>query len=234
MEAYFPSKSLDPLDPEACREECRRFLELLEPDGVFCFQTLDDAKVKNFKARPGLVTQWHSKFDEACWGKLQEYNGRGSGCYVTVNATDGLGRTKDNIVRVRALFIDCDVPKHPKEMPPDWHLPPDICVIRDVEHAHFYWLTADLETADFETMQKALIKYYGSDPSICDLPRVMRLPGLFHRKGAPIMVTLLERGTNAEAASPHSDGAGSEGADGENPGGDHEGVWPPGDSPWAE
>jgi hypothetical protein len=49
-----------------------------------------------------------------------------------------------------------------------------------------------LELADFSTLQKALAEHYGTDSSVHDLPRVMRLPGFYHCKADLMMVQLLE------------------------------------------
>jgi len=57
---------------------------------------------------------------------------------------------------------------------------------------HLYWLVNDVALSDFGTLQQALAEHYGTDPSVKDLPRVMRLPGFYHRKGEPVMVQLLE------------------------------------------
>ena len=41
--------------------------------------------------------------------------------------------------------------------------------------------------ADFTTVQKWLIQRFGSDQSVHDLPRVMRLPGFMHQKDEPFL-----------------------------------------------
>jgi hypothetical protein len=38
--------------------------------------------------------------------------------------------------------------------------------------------------------QKAIAKKFDSDPKVCDLPRVMRLPGFYHCKGKPYPTTI--------------------------------------------
>jgi Protein of unknown function (DUF3987)/RepB DNA-primase N-terminal domain len=43
----------------------------------------------------------------------------------------------------------------------------------------------------FAELQKALAARFGGDPSVHDLPRVMRLPGFFHRKGAPFLTLIV-------------------------------------------
>ena len=39
----------------------------------------------------------------------------------------------------------------------------------------------------FGAVQKAIAARYGGDPSVHDLPRVVRLPGFIHRKGKPFL-----------------------------------------------
>jgi Virulence-associated protein E/Primase C terminal 2 (PriCT-2)/RepB DNA-primase from phage plasmid len=56
---------------------------------------------------------------------------------------------------------------------------------------HAYWLADDLPLDEFKPLQKALAERFGSDPMVVDLPRVMRLPGTLHLKGAPQLVRLL-------------------------------------------
>jgi hypothetical protein len=41
-------------------------------------------------------------------------------------------------------------------------------------------------------LQQALARACGSDSSVCDLPRVLRLPGFLHRKGEPFTVRLVK------------------------------------------
>jgi hypothetical protein len=52
-------------------------------------------------------------------------------------------------------------------------------------------LTADCPLDRFTETQKALATSLGTDPVVCDLPRVARLPGFIHHKGAPFRSRLL-------------------------------------------
>jgi hypothetical protein len=47
---------------------------------------------------------------------------------------------------------------------------------------HIYWCVDDAPLSGFAETQKKLSALFGSDPSVCDLPRVMRLPGFPHQK----------------------------------------------------
>jgi hypothetical protein len=55
-----------------------------------------------------------------------------------------------------------------------------------------HWLVKDCPLEKFEELQRRLIAHYGSDEAVHDLPRVMRIPGFFHRKEEPYRSRLLE------------------------------------------
>src|SRR5690606_31794564 len=79
--------------------QAERFLTLLDEEAdCFTFQTFTDAKPRPkpdplAKVRAGTLEQL------APW--LIDMNARGAGVFVTVNETDGKGRKRDNITRVR-------------------------------------------------------------------------------------------------------------------------------------
>ena len=52
---------------------------------------------------------------------------------------------------------------------------------------HCYWFTRGMDLERFTPLQKEFAAVLGSDPSINDLPRIMRVPGFVHRKGAPFL-----------------------------------------------
>ncbi|HMM36237.1 MAG TPA: virulence-associated E, partial [Thermoanaerobaculia bacterium] len=54
---------------------------------------------------------------------------------------------------------------------------------------HNYWTLAPGAALDaFKPAQQQLSAFYGTDASVNDLPRVMRVPGFFHRKAEPFLV----------------------------------------------
>jgi len=118
------------------------------------------------------------------WDRLVEHNIRKWAVYVVVNAG---GRDAESIRaggKIRALYIDGDgIP-----LPEHWHAKPDFLVIRDATHWHAYWLVSDCPVEAFRTAQRRLIAFYGTDPSIHDLPRILRIPGTWHQKSEPILV----------------------------------------------
>lgn len=71
------------------RDEAARFLSLLDPTTTrFTFQTFDDVKDRKDKM---LASVLHGTLDEH-FATLARLNQQGAGVYVTINATDFLGR----------------------------------------------------------------------------------------------------------------------------------------------
>lgn len=223
--------SAPPPSPPPDLATAQRFLHALGPGERFFFQTFWDdeegkKRLRDLKKveKAGGVLNDHereerdrlAKLDRSltrqAFGTLGEYdamlaslNEAGAGVFVTVNVTDGQGRKEENITGLRALFIDGDgIP-----MPTAWPIEPNILVRRDDLHWHAYWFLLPGEPLEaFKNAQHHLARYYGSDPAICDPPRVMRLPGFAHRKGAPVPVMLAHcvpepRRTIAEILAAH-------------------------------
>ncbi len=157
------------------------FLSALDPSGQFTFQTFADAPSE----RGNLARLFHGTLDQH-FEALRELNGAGAGVFVTVNRTDLKGRKAGNIVAVRGIFADFD---HGTNAAKNFPLRPNIAVTSSPQRYHAYWLANDIPTAAFTGLQKALIQRVNSDPSVNDLPRVMRLPGFLHRKSEPYLVT---------------------------------------------
>ena len=61
-------------------------------------------------------------------------------------------------------------------------LMPHIGVQSSSGRYHCYWCVSDAPLTRFAETQKKLSALLGSDPQICDLPRVMRIPGFPHQK----------------------------------------------------
>lgn len=160
---------------------------LLEALGKFhTFQTFDDSPAK----RPELVRTLHGTLNEHR-EELKRLNMQGAGVFFTVNETDGKGRRNENIVRVRALFADFDTVNHnrPEEMLFNWDGVPSCIVESSPGKHHAYWLIDDnMPLNEFSETQKRMAYYLGSDPKVCDLARVMRVPGFYHNKGEPFLV----------------------------------------------
>lgn len=184
--------------------EAHRFLNTLDPEGIFTFQTFADRDELNQQSvsRDGkgrtfdpLAKVFHGTLEEHA-GALISLNEQGAGVFVMVNEGDGVVhegrrtcRTNGNVIRVRANFVDLDgAPLEPVLSCPR---PPDIVVESSRGKWHAYWLT-ECDRSRFSAAQAALAEMFGGDKSVVDLARVMRLPGFFHNKsGEPVMTRLL-------------------------------------------
>jgi hypothetical protein len=149
-------------------------------DTPVTFQTFDDSQEKR-----GELAKWmHGTLSERA-DELASYSKRGAGVFITVNETDGRGRKAENIIALRALFVDSDGAK----LPPLKVRPSFSVIAKRGPHLYFL-LEPGEDLVDFKPAQKALIHHLGTDPSIHDLPRVMRLAGFPHQKAEAFQVRL--------------------------------------------
>jgi RepB DNA-primase from phage plasmid len=191
------------------------FLKSLDPDATkFTFQTFDDnaerrqtnkAPLKDKKTgelirdKHGKLVEgkdpfaqiYHGTLDQRC-DQLQAFNDLGAGVFVTVNETDLKGRKNANIKRIRVVFTELDGQSlGPVLNDPDLPKPHITVQSSPGEHWHAYWRVTGIALRDFKKVQKALIARFNSDPSVHDLPRVMRLPGFYHRKGQTVRACIV-------------------------------------------
>lgn len=158
------------------RAQAQRFLDLLEPGGMFAFQIIDDDKDRK---RGHLSKVIHGTLDTH-FDTLVHYNEQGAGIFVGINETDFKGRKASNVRKVRACFVDLDgapiepVLNHPVE--------PAILVESSQGRWHAYYPCSNMPLDAFTPIQHAIADAFNGDHACCDLPRVMRLPGFFHQK----------------------------------------------------
>lgn len=181
-------KKIGPTDSfTADFEAAKRHLRALDnrPDAKFTFQTFLDGEGDESRRR-AVTRVLHGTFEQHKH-ELARLNRCGAGIYVTVNETDGKGRTKENIVSIRSVFADQDGgPLPPLPLEPT-------LVIESKRGQHLYWRVGPEMTAEeFRSAQKGIAHRLGTDPSVCDPPRVMRLAGFYHMKDPanPFFVTV--------------------------------------------
>jgi hypothetical protein len=172
--------------------EAERFLALL--DGAaegFTFQVFADGA--NIAGKTVLPWNRSGKFPDIASALIEANNG-GAGVYVTINETDLQGRKTENVTRVRAVFVDIDEdPDGTKRQAIlECELAPHIIVESSPQKTHAYWLVSGLELSEFGAVQKSISLRFKGDPNVCDLPRVMRLPGFVHRKSEPVQSRILQ------------------------------------------
>jgi hypothetical protein len=167
------------------------FLSRLAPEGEITFQTFDDDKNRK---NHGLAKVFHGTLAQFSTD-LSKLQTSGAGVFVMVNRGDGIThegkktcRTTANVKEIRALFADLDgAPLEPVLNT----LQPDIVVESSQARFHAYWQTRDCPLGEFSQLQKQIAEKFGSDPSVNDLPRVMRLPGFWHLKNEPFMTRII-------------------------------------------
>lgn len=174
-------------------EEAMSFLELLDPNGLFTFQTFKDSDSVTGAAQYPKV--FHGTLDEHA-DALTSINQQGGGIFVMVNEGDGnliegekSCRTARNVIRVRAVFVDLD--GAPLEPVRKAQVKPSIIVESSPGRWHAYWPLDECPLNQFKPIQMALAAKFLGDPSVNDLCRVMRLPGFLHQKNEPFMTRIV-------------------------------------------
>jgi len=166
--------------------DVKKFLSFFP--GLKTFQTFDDdSERKNSK----LAKIKHCNENEyndtlKCLNALNE---EGAGVYMCVNETNRHGRKADDIIKVRAVFADLDgAPLYPA-----WEYDPSIVVESSPWKFHVYWIVDDemFMLEGFTQVQESIAAQFNSDPIVKDLPRVMRVPGFYHKKHEPYMTRVI-------------------------------------------
>jgi len=167
-------------------EEAELFLAALNLDRELeTFQTFDEVKDrKNAK----LARIFHGDLRDHA-EDLKRLNRLGAGVFVALNVTDGKGRTKDSIKKVRALCLDLDGASI--EPVRTCALSPHLIVETSPGHYHAYWLVRNFPLDQFEDTQRSLAKKFDGDPAIALLTHVARLPGFDHCKGERFRVRII-------------------------------------------
>lgn len=179
--------------------EAQRFLGLLDPDGLWNFQTFIEKDHKPARGKKKsdyvYVSEGPETFDQAK-DTLISFNKMGAAVAVGINEFNGT-RDQDNVVRYRALFVDHDIygANHPFTQDPKPHI-----IVQSSETAagkkfHAYWRIKDTNEKTFRSVQIALARHFSGDkadtntqsPSKC-----MRLPGFLHQRYEPVQTKIVE------------------------------------------
>jgi hypothetical protein len=131
------------------RNEAERFLAALDPDATFfTFQTFDDDKERRDKKLARVLHGTLAKH----WDALVRLNEQGAGIFVTVNETDGKGRKTENIVKIRALYVDLD--GAPLEPVLANGRPPHIVTETSPGRWHVFWRVATFHSINSKVRRK--------------------------------------------------------------------------------
>lgn len=181
------------------RRDAERFIEALagSADATVTFQTFPDNR-----ANTGTYARVLHGTLSAHWAALKALNEQGHGIFVMVNEGSGAGRTKADVVSLRALFIDDDGKTSPVAFNNEnagafAALAPSITVQSKAGQHNYFLLKTDEPMEHFTQAQANLAAHFGTDSAVKDLSRVMRLPGFLHMKDPsdPFLVRLVQSRT---------------------------------------
>jgi hypothetical protein len=122
--------------------------------------------------------------------RLTTLNHEGQGIFHMVNNGDLQGRRAENVTSITAYFADLDgTPLH-DTLP----LTPTAIIESSPGRYHLYWRITNAPRDTFPHVQKHIALLLDADPSVHDLPRVLRLPGYQHTTRDPFTtrITSLE------------------------------------------
>lgn len=156
------------------------------------FQVFDDVE---HRRDPRMAKTLHGSLASLA-DELERRNLGGAGIFITVNETDVAGRRKENISSLRAWWADLDGAAAQGIFQIEASPMPPSLVVRSGHGVHLYWSTEQsLTCAGDDARQRAheeelkcirlAFAPYGADPAVCEVARVMRLPGFFNRKREP-------------------------------------------------
>lgn len=127
------------------------------------------------------------------WDRLAKRNEAGANIYIALNLFNGPERKTANVTKVNGLAIDYDGGDWPTNdidtLLARFPVKPNLVVETSPGNIQAIWLIRDIPLTQFKPMQQALAKRFGSDPSVCDLPRVFRLAGTVNHKRAEPFLT---------------------------------------------
>jgi hypothetical protein len=165
--------------------DVKKFLSFFP--GLKTFQTFDDSKRKD----EGLARIKHCNENKynGTLKYLNTLNERRAGVFLCINETNGNGRTAKDIIKIRAVFADLDG----EPMYPLWGYDPSLVVESSPGKFHVYWCVDDemFMLEGFTQVQESIAAKFNSDPKVKDLPRVMRVPGFYHKKHEPYMTRII-------------------------------------------
>ncbi|TAG69268.1 MAG: hypothetical protein EAZ24_14655, partial [Burkholderiales bacterium] len=148
-----------------------------------------------------IVGYWSTEIAK----QLTNANARALNVSMAINRIDGSRRRNEAVTKVHAVWVDIDEPT--EKMSRDdlfatllsLRVQPHLIVESSPGRFHAYWRTDDCTVAQFRAVQKALAARLGGDPNICDLARVMRVPGsLNHKYMPPYLVNVVHVDEDAQ------------------------------------
>jgi hypothetical protein len=169
------------------------FLSLFAGSHVYC--AIDDKKIDH------RLTHYHEGYDksrEQILAELGISNQKDYGAFFCVNELDRnldrtgpdgkvRHRTSKMVTKIRAVWAEDDNKRDGPRT--DFKLTPNIVVNSSPGKYHYYWLTTTDDLDEWALVMNGICNNYGMDGNAKDLVRVLRVPGFYHHKSDPHLVT---------------------------------------------
>jgi len=128
--------------------------------------------------------------DRRLFDQLWTDNRAGSNIYLGMNPRWGEGGRAEDVKLARSLWVDFDdgfTPDQARMALQQAQLPNPTVLVNSGHGMHCYWRLDEAlsDLGQWTALQRALIGLVGSDPTIHDPPRIMRLPGFLNIKREP-------------------------------------------------
>lgn len=155
-------------------------------DTVYDFRAMHD------RDRTAPARTWRGRFVDVEQA-LRETNAAGYGIHIVINQMDGLGLRKDNVTAARAQLLDLDDVDAGQQLQRVLvcPTPPHIIVHTSAGKVQCWFKV--LPHADrqlHEDNNRRLIAVFNGDEQFVDIAHTARLPGFYHHKTTPQLVTV--------------------------------------------
>lgn len=155
-------------------------------DTVYDFRAMHD------RDRAAQARTWRGRFVDL-EPALQEANAAGFGIHIVINEMDGVGLSIPNVVACRAQLLDLDDFDAGQQLQrvTASATPPHIIVHTSPGKVQCWWKVSPHGDKQLYTdNQRRLIGEYNGDVQFIDAAHTARLPGFYHHKTTPTLVTV--------------------------------------------
>ncbi|MDB5761589.1 MAG: Phage/plasmid primase, family, C-terminal domain protein [Herminiimonas sp.] len=160
--------------------EMKIFKDFFHPNQPARYQTYSKHEERRKESK-----HFSSKWTKKAKDRLIRANMNKMEIAMTINRTNGKGRSTQNITEIVALFVDCDHGTPSKNELLALPIPPHLIVETSRGNYHAYWLIKGCPVEQFKAVQQALAQKLGTDINVCDPGRAMRMPGTINWKSDP-------------------------------------------------
>lgn len=121
------------------------------------------------------------------------WNSKGWGIFDCPNPVEGK-RCSANVTAIKFWFVDIDTGTKEEQMLrirrsplfPTW-------VVETVRGYHVYWRAKGASLGTWkDIVSHRLIPFFNADRQASDMSRLLRVPGYYHRKGEPFLVSIVQ------------------------------------------